>query len=859
MNRRQEVAADAPRWIRVWTQVRSVAGAIGLVAVLIAAAPMANAQVTVSIEATDAEASETPPNSGEFTVRRVGGSSITPITVFYEVFGTATPGADYAALSGDVSLTFFQPEATILVNVTGTDGLFEGEEFVSVRLLESESVAVQTDTATVDIRDTAHSVTASTGRHATEGPVSAGQILVSLGGQNQSGDSVLVDYTVGGSASAGTDYAALSGVASIATGASTATIEVTPIADEVIEGEENVSITLTETNDARVPVGDPNNASVTITDDEASADDDGDGLSNLEECPDQAQCRDTDQDAIPDFQDPDDDNDSVPTASEGAPDQDTDSDSVPDYRDNNDDGDSRLTLDEDADEDGDGNPATNPTDIDDDGLADYLDPDDQGGPTGDLDGDGLTNEREAELGTDPENPDTDGDGVGDGDEDSAGTDPLDNASYADADGDLVPDAVEVADDTDPNDPASFVDSDAGGTADHIETVTYASYGLSATDALDPGDDRRDFDGDGLPDRLEISIASDPAASDSPTTGGAGDDNDDGISNAAEAYLAGLGVAPITAVSDFDRDGYPDVAEIGFALNPLSASESDSDADGVPNIIELLAGLDIDAVTDTDADGVPDAREIGMVSDPLDANSPVANGALDDDGDGVSNAVENVLQTLGAAEGTDESTDTDEDGLGDADEIRFGGDPLHDEQPVPWIELAQSGAGAVSMLSAGGGAATATAVVGGHQAGTLAYDWSETDNAVLAVVSGSQTGKVLAFSPATLPPGAYSLVLRVERTTGDVTSPASVVNFTLNVAADVPAADIADADNDGVPDIADDTDGTLGFANTLQGNAAVPIEASAGVRLQIGSTARTAQAHSARVTRADIASAGDGQG
>ena len=155
-----------------------------------------------------------------------------------------------------MSLTFFQPSATIVVNVTGSDGLFEGEEFVSVRLLESPSVAVQDDTATVDIRDTAHSVTASTGRNATEGPVTAGQILVSLGGQNQSGDSVLVDYTVGGSASAGTDYAALSGVAAIPTGASTATIEVTPIADELIEGEENVAITLTETNDARVPVGD---------------------------------------------------------------------------------------------------------------------------------------------------------------------------------------------------------------------------------------------------------------------------------------------------------------------------------------------------------------------------------------------------------------------------------------------------------------------------------------------------------------------------------------------------------------------------------------------------------------------------
>ena len=91
----------------------------------------------------------------------------------------------------------------------------------------------------------------------------------------------------------------------------------------------------------------------------------------------------------------------MPTADENAPGQDTDDDGRPDYQDNNDDDDGRLTQDEDANEDGDGNPATNPTDIDDDGVADYLDPDDQGGPTGDPDGDGLTNEREEEIGVDP--------------------------------------------------------------------------------------------------------------------------------------------------------------------------------------------------------------------------------------------------------------------------------------------------------------------------------------------------------------------------------------------------------------------------------------------------------------------------
>lgn len=46
-------------------------------------------------------------------------------------------------------------------------------------------------------------------------------------------------------------------------------------------------------------------------------------------------------------------------------------------------------------------------------------------PPVDTDGDGLTDEEEAALGTDPNNRDSDGDGISDGDEVAAGTDPLD--------------------------------------------------------------------------------------------------------------------------------------------------------------------------------------------------------------------------------------------------------------------------------------------------------------------------------------------------------------------------------------------------------------------------------------------------
>lgn len=72
-------------------------------------------------------------------------------------------------------------------------------------------------------------------------------------------------------------------------------------------------------------------------------------------------------------------------------------------------------------------PNPNQSDLDKDGIGDLCDPD-QGGDT-DLDGDGLTEDEELAIGTDPNNPDTDGDGASDGDEVTAGTDPLDPTDF----------------------------------------------------------------------------------------------------------------------------------------------------------------------------------------------------------------------------------------------------------------------------------------------------------------------------------------------------------------------------------------------------------------------------------------------
>ncbi|ELZ27729.1 hypothetical protein C475_07405 [Halosimplex carlsbadense 2-9-1] len=111
----------------------------------------------------------------------------------------------------------------------------------------------------------------------------------------------------------------------------------------------------------------------------------------------------------------------------------------------------------------------------------------------DSDGDGLADERELELGTDPFDPDTDADGLADGREIDLGTDPLN----PDTDGDGVSDARELERGTSPR----SVDADADGLTDERELEL-------GTDPFDP-----DTDGDGLGDRREVELGTDPTVAD----------------------------------------------------------------------------------------------------------------------------------------------------------------------------------------------------------------------------------------------------------------------------------------------------------------------------------------------------------
>ena len=131
------------------------------------------------------------------------------------------------------------------------------------------------------------------------------------------------------------------------------------------------------------------------------------------------------------------------------------------------------------------------------------------GGSDDADNDGLTNDEEKQLGTDPKNPDTDGDGLTDGEEVNKYQT---NPNKEDSDGDGLTDADEVRKySTDPN----KADTDGDGLKDGDELQKYLTEPTKSdtdNDGLNDGDEvltyktlplKADTDGDGLSDGDEV--------------------------------------------------------------------------------------------------------------------------------------------------------------------------------------------------------------------------------------------------------------------------------------------------------------------------------------------------------------------
>jgi uncharacterized repeat protein (TIGR01451 family) len=372
------------------------------------------------------------------------------------------------------------------------------------------------------------------------------------------------------------------------------------------------------------------------------------------------------------------------------------------------------------------------------------------GPCLDSDNDGINDDTEKKIGTDPNDADSDDDGVLDGDEPNYDQDTdhdgVINALDPDSDNDGLYDGTELglgcsnkatdatkghcradADNgTTKTDPLN-ADTDGGGVRDGSEDFNLD--GAVETGETDPtagkgADDAGvvDTDKDGLSDGLEKVLGSDPSDSDS---------DDDGLPDGQEANpsedVDRDGLVDVIDV-DSDNDALFDGTEVGKDCTALGTDATkgsciadgdlgatvtsmllidtdrggardgaeDSNRNGVKDAGEQDPtaghGSDDSGVVDTDKDGLSDGEETGLGSNPNDADS---------DDDGVPDGIEANPSDDGDGDGKVDviDQDSDGDGLFDGTELGLGcSNPATDNTVKHCTADADSGASTTSMVN-----------------------------------------------------------------------------------------------------------------------------------------------------------------
>ncbi len=195
-----------------------------------------------------------------------------PLTIDYQVSGTATNGTDYATLSGSVTLGIGASAANLSIQPVN-DAFVEGAETVTVTvvsganyqlgnpiygtvIIADDETAGVTPTVTLSAPDTT----------STEGLSDTGTFRLTVSPPQAS--PLTVHFTRGGTATHGTDYATIGTTATIPAGAAIYDIVIAPIDDALTESTETVTLTLAV--DAAYTVGNTDTLTVNIIDDEST-------------------------------------------------------------------------------------------------------------------------------------------------------------------------------------------------------------------------------------------------------------------------------------------------------------------------------------------------------------------------------------------------------------------------------------------------------------------------------------------------------------------------------------------------------------------------------------------------------------
>ncbi len=195
------------------------------------------------------------PNTGTVTAvafQIIRPASGTAITVNYSISGTATSGADFTALPGTIA--FSSGDTSKTINVTALpDTDFEDAESVILTLLPGTGytlVASQSPSATGYILDADQpmldlSVADSATTLTTQGTESSSSLRFIISRKTATASALVVNYTMGGTATAGTDYTGSTGTATIPADAKSVYVTLTPVNDTIPEGVESIVMTLT--------------------------------------------------------------------------------------------------------------------------------------------------------------------------------------------------------------------------------------------------------------------------------------------------------------------------------------------------------------------------------------------------------------------------------------------------------------------------------------------------------------------------------------------------------------------------------------------------------------------------------------
>ena len=201
----------------------------------------------VSVRATIPRAAEAGPVNGRFTIS-LDAPQLSELTVVYHTAGTATPGSDYAALPGTVTIPAGQTTATVDVQVID-DTLLETGEYVILALNATPAYRVvdpaQASVAIADDDyDPAQPIVSAiaTDFRAAEPGTDTGELTLTRTGDTTA--PLTVGLLLGGTASEGADYAPLPSTVTFDAGVRRLALTVKPLDDAQAEPTETVTLTV---------------------------------------------------------------------------------------------------------------------------------------------------------------------------------------------------------------------------------------------------------------------------------------------------------------------------------------------------------------------------------------------------------------------------------------------------------------------------------------------------------------------------------------------------------------------------------------------------------------------------------------